>query len=71
MSKFYWKEKQKGFKTAYFSAIKLAISYFFQAIFYAIIFNRQKFFKFLGAFFGTFAYLSRFTAFDKNGNPRG
>jgi GT2 family glycosyltransferase len=71
LSKFYWKEKQKGFKTAYFSAIKLAISYILQTIFYAIIFNRQKAIKYLGAFVGTTAYLLRLTAFDKNDNPRG
>jgi N-acetylglucosaminyl-diphospho-decaprenol L-rhamnosyltransferase len=71
LSKFYWKEKQKNFQSAYFSAIKLAISYFLQAIFYVIIFNRQKVFKYLGAFVGTLSYLLRLTAFDKNDNPRG
>lgn len=71
LSKFYWKEKQKSFKLAYFSAIKLAISYLLQAFFYAIIFNPRNAVKYLGAFVGTTSYLFRLTAFDKNDNPRG
>lgn len=71
LSKFYWKEKQKGFAKAYFSAFKLTLSFAFQTIFYGIIFNKKQFFKNLGSTCGSIAYLLRLTAFDNNDNPRG
>lgn len=71
LSKFYWKEKQKGFFNAYFSAIKLSLSFLFQAIFYGVIFNFKKLIQNLGSLNGTLSYLIRLSAFDKNDNPRG
>ena len=71
LSKFYWKEKQKGFFNAYFSALKLSLSFLVQAIFYAIIFDYKKLFQNLGSLNGTLSYLIRLSAFDKNDNPRG
>ena len=71
LSKFYWKEKQKGFFNAYFSALKLSLSFLVQAIFYGVIFNSKKFFQNLGSLNGTLSYLIRLSAFDKNDNPRG
>jgi N-acetylglucosaminyl-diphospho-decaprenol L-rhamnosyltransferase len=71
LSKFYWKEKQKGFFNAYFSAIKLSLSFLFQAIFYGVIFNSKKLFQNLGSLNGTLSYLIRLSAFDNNDNPRG
>ena len=68
---FYWKEKQKGFANAYFSASKLAISFLIQLVFYSLIFDKKKIFKNLGSLNGTIAYLLRLSAFDKNDNPRG
>lgn len=50
LSKFYWKEKQKNFRKSYFSALKLLLSYFFQAIFYLILWQFQLFVKYLGCF---------------------
>ena len=69
--KFYWKEKQKGFYNAYFSAIKLSFSFLIQAIFYGLIFNKKKLLQNLGSFNGTLSYMARLSAFDKNDNPRG
>jgi len=71
LSKFYWKEKQKGFFNAYFSALKLSFSFLMQTIFYAIIFDYKKLFQNLGSLNGTLSYLIRLSAFDKNDNPRG
>jgi N-acetylglucosaminyl-diphospho-decaprenol L-rhamnosyltransferase len=71
LSKFYWKEKQKGFYKAYFSAIKLCFSFLLQTIFYGVIFNSKKLFQNLGSLNGTLSYLIRLSAFDKNDNPRG
>ena len=71
LSKFYWKEKQKGFYNAYFSAIKLSFSFLIQAIFYGLIFNKKKLLQNLGSFNGTLSYMARLSAFDKNDNPRG
>jgi N-acetylglucosaminyl-diphospho-decaprenol L-rhamnosyltransferase len=71
LSKFYWKEKQKGFFNAYFSALKLSFSFFGQTIFYGIIFDSKKLFQNLGSLNGTLSYLIRLSAFDKNDNPRG
>ena len=71
LSKFYWKEKQKGFFNAYFSALKLSLSFLLQAIFYGVIFNSKKLFQNLGSLNGTLSYLIRLSAFDKNDNPRG
>jgi len=71
LSKFYWKEKQKGFYEAYFSAIKLCFSFLLQTIFYGVIFNSKKLFQNLGSLNGTLSYLIRLSAFDKNDNPRG
>ena len=71
LSKFYWKEKQKGFFNAYFSALKLSLSFLVQAIFYGVIFNSKKFFQNLGSLNGTLSYLIRLSAFDNNDNPRG
>ena len=71
LSKFYWKEKQKGFFNAYFSAIKLSFSFFGQAIFYGINYDSKKFSQNLGSLNGTLSYLARLSAFDKNDNPRG
>ena len=71
LSKFYWKEKQKGFYNAYFSALKLSFSFLMQTIIYAIIFDFKKLFQNLGSLNGTLSYLIRLSAFDKNDNPRG
>jgi len=71
LSKFYWKEKQKGKSKAIFSAVKLSFSFFLQIFFYIILFNKKKVVQTLASFCGTFAYLARLTAFDKNDNPRG
>ena len=71
LSKFYWKEKQKGFFNAYFSAIKLSLSFLLKIIFHGVIFNSKKFFQNLGSLNGTLSYLIRLSAFDKNDNPRG
>ena len=71
LSKFYWKEKQKGFFNSYFSALKLSLSFLMQTIFYAIIFDYKKLFQNLGSLNGTLSYLIRLSAFDKNDNPRG
>ena len=71
LSKFYWKEKQKGFYNAYFSAIKLCFSFLLQAVFYGVIFNSKKLFQNLGSLNGTLSYLIRLSAFDNNDNPRG
>lgn len=71
LSKFYWKEKQKGFFNAYFSALKLSFSFLMQTIFYAIIFDYKKLFQNLGSLNGTLSYMIRLSAFDKNDNPRG
>jgi GT2 family glycosyltransferase len=71
LSKFYWKEKQKGFYNAYFSALKLSLSFFLKTIFFCIIFNSKKLFQNLGSLNGTLSYLIRLSAFDKNDNPRG
>jgi GT2 family glycosyltransferase len=71
LSKFYWKEKQKGFYNSYFSAIKLCFSFLLQTIFYGVIFNSKKLFQNLGSLNGTLSYLIRLSAFDKNDNPRG
>ena len=71
LSKFYWKEKQKGFFNAYFSALKLSFSFLMQTIFYAIIFDYKKLFQNLGSLNGTLSYIIRLSAFDKNDNPRG
>ncbi len=71
LSKFYWKEKQKGFFNAYFSALKLSFSFLMQTIIYAIILDFKKLFQNLGSLNGTLSYLIRLSAFDKNDNPRG
>jgi GT2 family glycosyltransferase len=71
LSKFYWKEKQKGLFNAYFSAIKLSFSFFGKTILFCIIFNSKKLFQNLGSLNGTLSYLIRLSAFDKNDNPRG
>ena len=71
LSKFYWKEKQKGFFNAYFSALKLSLSFLLKIIFYGMIFNSKKLFQNLGSLNGTLSYLIRLSAFDKNDNPRG
>ena len=71
LSKFYWKEKQKGFLNSYFSALKLSFSFLVQIIFYAIIFDFKKLFQNLGSLNGTLSYMIRLSAFDKNDNPRG
>lgn len=71
LSKFYWKEKQKGFFNAYFSALKLSLSFLLKIIFYGVIFNSKKLFQNLGSLNGTLSYLIRLSAFDKNDNPRG
>ena len=71
LSKFYWKEKQKGFFNAYFSALKLSFSFLMQTIFCAIIFDYKKLFQNLGSLNGTLSYMIRLSAFDKNDNPRG
>ena len=71
LSKFYWKEKQKGFLNAYFSALKLSLSFLLKIIFYGVIFNSKKFFQNLGSLNGTLSYLIRLSAFDNNDNPRG
>lgn len=71
LSKFYWKERQKGKKKAMFSAIKLSFSFFVQTFFYVILFNKKKIVQNLASLCGTMAYLARLTAFDKNDNPRG
>ena len=71
LSKFYWKEKQKGFFNAYFSAIKLSLSFLLKIIFYGVIFNSKKLFQNLGSLNGTLSYMIRLSAFDKNDNPRG
>lgn len=71
LSKFYWKEKQKGFFNAYFSALKLSFSFLLKIIFYGVIFNSKKLFQNLGSLNGTLSYLIRLSAFDKNDNPRG
>lgn len=71
LSKFYWKEKQKGFYNAYFSALKLSFSFLMQTIIYALIFDFKKLFQNLGSLNGTLSYLIRLSAFDKNDNPRG
>ena len=71
LSKFYWKEKQKGFYNAYFSALKLSFSFLMQTIIYAIIFDYKKLFQNLGSLNGTLSYMIRLSAFDKNDNPRG
>ncbi len=71
LSKFYWKEKQKGFFNAYFSALKLSLSFFGKIIFYGMIFDFKKLFQNLGSLNGTLSYLIRLSAFDKNDNPRG
>jgi GT2 family glycosyltransferase len=71
LSKFYWKEKQKGFFNSYFSALKLSLSFFVKVIFYGIIFDSKKLSQNLGSLNGTLSYLIRLSAFDKNDNPRG
>jgi GT2 family glycosyltransferase len=71
LSKFYWKEKQKGFFNSYFSAFKLSLSFFVKVIFYGIIFDSKKLSQNLGSLNGTLSYLIRLSAFDKNDNPRG
>ncbi len=71
LSKFYWKEKQKGFYNAYISALKLSLSFLGKTIFYGIIFDFKKFIQNLGSLNGTLSYIIRLSAFDKNDNPRG
>jgi GT2 family glycosyltransferase len=71
LSKFYWKEKQKGFFNSYFSALKLSLSFFGKTIYYGIIFDAKKLSQNLGSLNGTLSYLIRLSAFDKNDNPRG
>ncbi len=71
LSKFYWKEKQKGKSKAMFSAIKLSFSFFAQILFYAVACNKIKIVQNFASFCGTISYLARLTAFDKNDNPRG
>jgi GT2 family glycosyltransferase len=71
LSKFYWKEKQKGFFNSYFSALKLSLSFFGKTIYYGMIFDAKKLLQNLGSLNGTLSYLIRLSAFDKNDNPRG
>jgi N-acetylglucosaminyl-diphospho-decaprenol L-rhamnosyltransferase len=71
LSKFYWKEKQKGKEKAVISAIKICLSFFSRMIFYIILCNKVKSIENFASFMGTLAYLFRYTAFDKNDNPRG
>ena len=71
LSKFYWKEKQKGRDQALISALKMSFSFFIRMFFYAMIANKTKSIENLASFVGTLAYIAKFTAFDKNDNPRG
>jgi N-acetylglucosaminyl-diphospho-decaprenol L-rhamnosyltransferase len=70
LSKFYWKEKQKGKSKTIFSAVKLSFSFFVKILCYAIVFNKIKIVQNLASLCGTISYLARLTAFDKNDNPR-
>ncbi len=71
LSKFYWKQKQKGKLAAIKSAIRLAIVFFIKSIFYTITLNPKKAVENLASACGSLSFLMGLKAFDKNDNPRG
>lgn len=70
LSKFYWKQKQKGRLVAVKSAIRLVIVFFIKGLFYTITFNMKKAVANFASCFGSFSFLIGLKAFDKNDNPR-
>lgn len=71
LSKFYWKQKQKGKFNAVKSASWLSIMFLLKSVSYLLILNPKKSVENFASFCGTFAFLIGLKAFDKNDNPRG
>ncbi len=70
LSKLYWKEKSKSKFVAIKSAIRLSVTFFIKAIFYSLILKKYDAVKNFASFCGSFAFILRLKAFDKNDNPR-
>lgn len=71
LSKFYWKEKKIGRLKSTLSAIKLALSFLLQFLFYILLFNKYNAVKNIASLMGTIAYILRLSAFNSKDISRG
>jgi GT2 family glycosyltransferase len=71
LSKFYWKEKQKGKLKAIKSASWLSMMFLIRALGYLLLFNSKKSVENFASACGSISFVIGLKAFDKNDNPRG
>jgi N-acetylglucosaminyl-diphospho-decaprenol L-rhamnosyltransferase len=71
LSKFYWKEKQKGKFKAFKSAIRLSFFSLAKCVFFGLIFQASKMVEHFASCLGSLAFIIRLKAFKQDGTPRG